>query len=95
MFGRRFEVKKDQNLGPQQTDGQVRTLHVLSGAVWFQLNGIEFDLIPGACLTIRSGDTHLLYAIEDSIVLEVSSPPVADAESVDANEPMAERQPVR
>lgn len=80
-----LEVKKGHGLTPEQNEFQTRTMHILSGSVWFQLNGIEFDLIPGACLTIRPGDAHCLHALEDSVVLEVSTRVIADDRRVDAS----------
>lgn len=69
-----LEVKKGNGVSPDESEFETRIMHVLSGAVWFQLNGIEFDLIPGACLTIRPGDTYVLHAVDDCVVLEVSTP---------------------
>jgi quercetin dioxygenase-like cupin family protein len=80
-----LEVKKDHSLNPEHNEYQTRTMHILSGAVWFQLNGLEFDLIPGACLTIRPGDSHSLQALEDSIVLVVSTPLGKGEERADAS----------
>lgn len=54
-------------------ESSKRTIHMLSGLVWFQLNGIEFELIPGACLTIRPSDSYAIHAMEDSVLLEVRS----------------------
>jgi quercetin dioxygenase-like cupin family protein len=73
-----LEITSGHGMTPHQ-ETSARTIHMLSGLVWFQLNGIEFELIPGACLTIRHADSYAIYAIEDSVLLEVRSRQQTDA----------------
>jgi mannose-6-phosphate isomerase len=40
--------------------------------------GTDFELAAGACLTIRPGDVHRVEALEDSVILEVSTPHLDD-----------------
>jgi quercetin dioxygenase-like cupin family protein len=72
-----LEMASGHGTTPHQ-ESSARTIHMLSGLVWFQLNGIEFELIPGACLTIRPNDSYAIHAIEDSVLLEVRSTQLND-----------------
>jgi quercetin dioxygenase-like cupin family protein len=74
--GRVLEITKDQTIMPSRHELLCETIYLLSGHVWFHLNGLEFDWPAGACLTLRPGDTYRLVAVEDSVVLEVSYPPL-------------------
>ena len=35
-------------------------------------------MVPGECLTIAPGDVHRVTALEDSVILEVSTPHLDD-----------------
>ena len=72
--GRVFEVRAGHALSLKQDTHRADTVYLLSGLVWFHLNGHEFEFIPGACLTIVPEDVHELRALEDSVLLSVSVP---------------------
>src|SRR5687768_18536385 len=72
--GKILEITKGHALSLQKHERKTETMYLLSGSVWFHLNGHEFDWVAGSCLTIRPGDIHRLHAVEDSVVLEVRSP---------------------
>ena len=81
--GKILEIKKGHALSLQKHEIKRETMFLLSGKMWFHLNGHEFDFIPGACITINPGDIHRLHATEDSVVLEVSTPHLDDVIRID------------
>ena len=83
--GKILEVKEGHSLSLQKHEFKTETMYLLSGKIWFHLNGLEFEFIPGACLTIRPGDVHRLHALEDSVVLEVSTPHLSDVVRLEDN----------
>ena len=83
--GKILEVAEGHALSLQKHEFKTETLYLLSGRSWFHLNGLEFDFIPGSCLTIYPGDLHRLHALEDSVVLEVNTPHLSDVISLEDN----------
>ncbi len=59
------------------------TLYLHSGRLWFNLNGHEFELVPGASITIDRSDVVHFQAEEDSAILEVGSRGLAKLVSLD------------
>jgi quercetin dioxygenase-like cupin family protein len=51
----------------------LETIYLQSGTLWFSLNGHEFELVPGASLTIEEGDAAYFQALEDSAILEIGT----------------------
>ncbi len=78
--GKILELTRGHTLAMREAELTTETMYLLSGHVWFHLNGLEFDWIPGATLTLRPGDVHRMHALQDSVVLKVGAP---DAEAVD------------
>ena len=83
--GKILEINEGHALSLQKHEIKTETLYLLSGRIWFHLNGLEFEFVPGACLTIRPGDIHRLAALEDSVVLEVSTPHLGDVIRLEDN----------
>jgi quercetin dioxygenase-like cupin family protein len=58
------------------TNEQVTT--VLEGLLRFNIGGESVDLVPGQSLTLASLEPHGVEVLEDSVVLDVFSPPRQD-----------------
>ncbi len=56
----------------------VETLYLHSGTLWFSLNGHEFELVPGASITVEESDAVYFQALEDSAILEIGAGRLAD-----------------
>ena len=76
--GKVLEVNTGHALSLQKHERKEETLYLQSGRIRFHLNGVEFDMEAGECLTIRPGDVHRMEAVEDSVFLEVSTPELDD-----------------
>lgn len=76
--GKILEVKKGCALSLQKHERKIETMYLQSGRILYHLNGTEFEFLPGSCLTIRPGDVHRVEALEDSVILEVSTPHLDD-----------------
>jgi quercetin dioxygenase-like cupin family protein len=48
----------------------METMYLQSGRLLYHLNGQEFEMRPGECITVRPGDVHRITALEDSVILE-------------------------
>lgn len=76
--GKIIEVNKGFALSLQKHERKIETMYLLTGLIKYHLNGHEFEFKPGMCLTIRPGDIHRVEALEDSVILEVSTPHLDD-----------------
>jgi mannose-6-phosphate isomerase-like protein (cupin superfamily) len=76
--GKILEVKAGFALSLQKHERKHEAMYLQSGRVRYQLNGEEFEMVPGDCLTVRPGEVHRMTAIEDSVMLEVSTPELDD-----------------
>ena len=76
--GKILEVKKGFALSLQKHERKIETMYLQSGRILYHLNGRDFEFTPGMCLTIRPGDVHRVEALEDSVILEVSTPHLDD-----------------
>lgn len=76
--GKILEVTKGHALSLQRHERKQETMYLQSGRVLYHLNGAEFEMQPGDCLTVRPGDVHRLIALEDVVMLEVSTPELND-----------------
>jgi mannose-6-phosphate isomerase len=76
--GKILEVMAGHALSLQKHERKEETLYLQSGSIRFHLNGDEFAMEPGECITIRPGDVHRMEAVEDSVFLEVSTPELDD-----------------
>lgn len=76
--GKILEVSQGQALSLQKHERKQETMFLQSGRLEYHLNGEDFELRPGECITIRPGDVHRIEALEDSVILEVSTPELDD-----------------
>lgn len=76
--GKILEVTRGHALSLQKHERKQETMYLQTGRLLYHLNGDEFELEPGQCITIRPGDVHRITAIEDAVILEVSTPELDD-----------------
>jgi mannose-6-phosphate isomerase-like protein (cupin superfamily) len=76
--GKVLEVTRGHILSLQKHERKKETMYLWSGRVRYHLNGVDFELAPGGCLTINPGDVHRVEALDDSVILEVSTPHLDD-----------------
>lgn len=76
--GKILEVTKGHSLSLQKHERKQETMFLQAGRALYHLNGQDFEMAPGDCLTVRPGDVHRLTAIEDVVMLEVSTPELDD-----------------
>ena len=76
--GKILEVTRGHALSLQKHEKKHETMYLQSGRLLYHLNGEEFELVPGECLSIAPGDVHRVTALEDSVILEVSTPHLDD-----------------
>ena len=76
--GKILEVTKGHALSLQKHERKKETMYLLSGRLMYHLNGVDFEMNEGECLTVNPGDIHRVEALEDSIILEVSTPHLDD-----------------
>ena len=76
--GKILEVTKGHALSLQKHERKKETMYLLRGSVLYHLNGVDFVMKAGACLTVRPGDVHRVEALEDAVILEVSTPHLDD-----------------
>lgn len=81
--GKILEVKQGFALSLQKHERKIETMYLQSGRIKYHLNGVDFEFLPGSCLTIRPGDVHRVEALEDSVILEVSTPHLDDVIRLD------------
>lgn len=76
--GKILEVREGHALSLQKHERKVETMYLQSGRVLYHLNGRDFEMKPGDCLTVRPGDVHRVTALADSVILESSTPELDD-----------------
>ena len=76
--GKIIEVSQGHALSLQKHERKQETMYLQSGRLVYHLNGQDFEMSPGQCITIHPGDVHRITALEDSVVLEVSTPELDD-----------------
>lgn len=76
--GKILEVTAGQALSLQKHERKQETMYLQVGRLRYHLNGSEFEMNPGECITIRPGDVHRIEALEDAVILEVSTPELDD-----------------
>lgn len=76
--GKILEVTKGHALSLQKHEKKKETMYLQSGRLAYHLNGVDFEMAPGQCITISPGDVHRIEAIEDAVILEVSTPELDD-----------------
>ena len=76
--GKVLEVGAGHILSLQKHLVKHETLLLQSGRMRFTLNDEVFEWAPGEVVTIPPGNVHRLEALEDSVILEVSTPELDD-----------------
>jgi mannose-6-phosphate isomerase len=76
--GKIIEVTKGHALSLQKHERKQETMYLHAGRLRFHLDGEDFEMGPGSCITIRPGTVHRMTALEDSVLLEVSTPELDD-----------------
>ena len=76
--GKILEVTAGFALSLQKHERKQETMYLQSGRIRYHLNGTDFEMEPGQCITIRPGDVHRVEALEDAVILEVSTPELDD-----------------
>lgn len=76
--GKIIEVTKGHALSLQKHERKQETMYLQSGRLLYHFNGQDFEMGPGQCITIHPGDVHRITALEDAVVLEVSTPELDD-----------------
>lgn len=76
--GKVLEVTKGHALSLQKHERKKETMYLQSGRLLYHFNGVDFEMEAGQCITINPGDVHRLEALEDAVILEVSTPELDD-----------------
>jgi mannose-1-phosphate guanylyltransferase len=69
---------KPHALSLQKHERKKETMYLLRGRLKYHLNGVDFEMNEGSCLTVNPGDVHRVEALVDSVILEVSTPHLDD-----------------
>jgi mannose-6-phosphate isomerase len=81
--GKILEVKRGHALSLQKHERKMETMYLQSGKLLYHLNGKDFEMEAGHAITIRPGDVHRVEALEDAVILEVSTPELDDLVRLD------------
>jgi mannose-1-phosphate guanylyltransferase len=76
--GKILIVNEGHVLSLQKHRVKQETLFLQSGRAVFHLNGKDHEMHPGVSVTVRPGDIHRIEALEDTVLLEVSTPELDD-----------------
>ena len=76
--GKVLEVEKGHILSLQKHLVKHETMLLQSGRMRFTLNDAVFEWLPGEVVSIPPGNVHRMEAMEDSVILEVSTPELDD-----------------
>jgi len=76
--GKVLEVSAGKRLSLQKHAIKEETLYLLSGHILLTFGDEAFDWWPGMLVHIPTGMVHRFEAIEDSVLLEVSTPHLDD-----------------
>jgi len=76
--GKILEVTAGHLLSLQKHKVKHETLYLQSGRMQFTLEDGEFEWMPGQAIEIEPGTVHRMEALEDSVILEVSTPELWD-----------------
>lgn len=76
--GKIIEVTRGHALSLQKHERKQETMYLQAGRLTYHLNGVDHEMHPGDCITINPGDVHRVEALEDSVILEVSTPELDD-----------------
>lgn len=76
--GKVLEVDEGHRLSLQKHEVKHETLFLQSGRMKFTLGEEEFEWTPGERIEIPPDTVHRMQALEDSVILEVSTPELDD-----------------
>jgi mannose-6-phosphate isomerase-like protein (cupin superfamily) len=76
--GKVLEVREGHLLSLQKHRRKQETLYLLSGRMLFTLDSDVFEWRAGSAVEIPAGTVHRMEALEESIILEVSTPELDD-----------------
>jgi len=76
--GKVLEVTRGHLLSLQKHRVKHETLYLLTGRIRLTLDDELFDWLPGTAVSIPPGTVHRMEALEDSVLLEVSTPELDD-----------------
>ena len=76
--GKILEVTRGHMLSLQKHRIKHETLFLLSGRMRFTLQEEEFDWVSGTIVEIPPETVHRMEDLEDSVILEVSTPELDD-----------------
>ncbi len=76
--GKILEVDRGHLLSLQKHRVKHETLYLLSGIVRLTLDGEVVEWLPGQVVAIVPETVHRMEALEDSVILEVSTPELDD-----------------
>jgi len=78
--GKILVVDSGHALSLQKHAVKHETLYLQSGLMRFTLDGETFEWKPGEAVTVPPGTVHRMEAIENSVVLEASTPELDDVD---------------
>ena len=70
-----LEIKEGHALSLANHGGAAASLCVLVGHAWFHLNGFDFEVLPGAYLTLLPDDLYGLEASTQTLILISNAAP--------------------
>ena len=76
--GKVLEVTEGHQLSLQKHRVKHETLYLQSGRMAFRLGEEEFEWRPGQAVEVPPDTVHRMEALEDSVILEVSTPELDD-----------------
>lgn len=76
--GKVLEVRAGHLLSLQLHEVKHETLFLRSGLMLFTRDAEVFEWTPGEVIEIPPGTVHRMEAVEDSVILEVSTPQLED-----------------
>ena len=76
--GKVLEVNRGHLLSLQKHRVKHETLYLLTGSIRLTLDGEVMPWLPGNAIAIPPGTVHRMEALEDSVLLEVSTPDLDD-----------------
>lgn len=77
-MGKILHIEKGKRLSLQYHDKKMESWYLLSGKVTMVLGSEEVNMELGQGYTTKTGQQHRLVGVEDSDVLEVSTPEIGN-----------------
>lgn len=72
-----FRLKKGSSI-PSHSHPQEQTGYLVRGKIRLEIGDETFDVEPGDGWCVKGGESHGAEAVEDSLVVEIFSPPRED-----------------